>query len=523
MKKIFLIVSVVLFIKSNAQVGIGTVTPRGALEISSSTNGFLTPRVALTAANVASPVVNPQTGAIMAGTIVWNTATAGSTPNKVIPGLYYWDGSRWVSLTGLGSKDWSISGNEGTTAGTNFLGTIDDKALYFKTNNLTTGILDHNKALTLFSYNSGTAITGLNNTGFGFSSLKNTTSGTDNTALGESSLKANTTGNRNTGLGSNSLEQNTTGNNNTSVGDGSSYNITTGNFNTAMGSPSLYSNTSGSFNTAIGSSSLHLNTASNNTAIGSEAMHKTSIGQYNTGVGVSVLYENTTGAENVASGYQAIYRNTSGARNTGIGHQAMWDNNTGVENTALGAYAYSAFAGTTNFSNSTALGHNTQISASNQVRIGASWVTSIGGFTGWTNLSDKRFKKDIKENVVGLEFIKKLRPVTYHLDITGINKSLNIPDKQLNKQTILEKESIVQTGFLAQEVEIAAKQVGFDFSGVDYPKNDNDFYGLRYAEFVVPLVKAMQEQQEMIETLKQQNKALENRLKAIEAKLNQTK
>jgi len=42
-------------------------------------------------------------------------------------------------------------------------------------------------------------------------------------------------------------------------------------------------------------------------------------------------------------------------------------------------------------------------------------------------------------------------------------------------------------------VEEAAKELGYDFSGVDAPKNDKDFYGLRYAEFVVPLVKAVQE------------------------------
>ena len=35
--------------------------------------------------------------------------------------------------------------------------------------------------------------------------------------------------------------------------------------------------------------------------------------------------------------------------------------------------------------------------------------------------------------------------------------------------------------------------MGYDFSGVDAPKNDKDIYGLRYSEFVVPLVKAVQE------------------------------
>ena len=56
-----------------------------------------------------------------------------------------------------------------------------------------------------------------------------------------------------------------------------------------------------------------------------------------------------------------------------------------------------------------------------------------------------------------------------------------------------EKEKIMQTGFIAQEVEKSAKEIGYDFSGVDAAKNENDIYGLRYADFVVPLVKAVQE------------------------------
>jgi len=49
------------------------------------------------------------------------------------------------------------------------------------------------------------------------------------------------------------------------------------------------------------------------------------------------------------------------------------------------------------------------------------------------------------------------------------------------------------TGFIAQEVEAVAQKVGYNFSGVDKPKNEGDTYSLRYAEFVVPLVKSVQE------------------------------
>ena len=66
------------------------------------------------------------------------------------------------------------------------------------------------------------------------------------------------------------------------------------------------------------------------------------------------------------------------------------------------------------------------------------------------------------------------------------------------------KESIRQSGFIAQEVEQAALNVNYEFSGVDAPKNENDFYGLRYAEFVVPLVKAVQELSAENDLLKRQ-------------------
>lgn len=75
----------------------------------------------------------------------------------------------------------------------------------------------------------------------------------------------------------------------------------------------------------------------------------------------------------------------------------------------------------------------------------------------------------------------------------------HIPDSMRNEDSERIKGEMLQTGFIAQEVEESANSLGFDFSGVDKPKNENDYYGLRYAEFTVPLVKAVQEQQKIIE------------------------
>jgi len=217
------------------------------------------------------------------------------------------------------------------------------------------------------------------------------------------------------------------------------------------------------------------------------------------------LYENITGYDNTAIGSIALFDNTTGYRNTAVGSAAM-RTCTGDYNTGLG---YSSNSGS-NYDNSTGVGYNADCTASNQVLIGNSSVTSIRGYANWTNISDARFKTNITEDIEGLAFIKSLRPVSYNLDVGKIDNFFAEHYNERDSSGLLlnsEKDQIRYSGFIAQEVEASAKQIGYDFSGVDTPKNNKDFYGLRYAEFVVPLVKGMQEQQEMIE---RQNLEIEN-------------
>src|SRR3989337_3445250 len=61
------------------------------LDINSTSKGLLIPRVALSATNVASPITTPTTSLL-----VYNTATAGTAPDNVVPGYYYWDGVMWT-------------------------------------------------------------------------------------------------------------------------------------------------------------------------------------------------------------------------------------------------------------------------------------------------------------------------------------------------------------------------------------------------------------------------------------------
>jgi hypothetical protein len=102
-----LIVFLFLFLSFGiaAQTGIGTTTPNASakLDITATNKGFLPPRVALTAANVFAPVTGLSGAtelATAAGLLIYNTATAGTAPNNVVPGYYYWNGTAWIQISG---------------------------------------------------------------------------------------------------------------------------------------------------------------------------------------------------------------------------------------------------------------------------------------------------------------------------------------------------------------------------------------------------------------------------------------
>lgn len=127
MKKILTSLIFLSFIViTNAQIGIQTNTPdaSAALDIVAADKGLLIPRVTLTNdLTNASPVTAPATGLL-----VFNTGA-----NQPV-GLYYWNGSSWnlFNAGSISSDYWNLTGNAGTTVGTNFIGTTDaeDFAIY---------------------------------------------------------------------------------------------------------------------------------------------------------------------------------------------------------------------------------------------------------------------------------------------------------------------------------------------------------------------------------------------------------
>ena len=123
MKQFVLLIGLFFSVQVFAQTGIGTTAPNASakLEVAATDKGFLPPRVALTASNAFSPIVG--TAANATGLLVYNTASAGATPNNVVPGYYYWNGTAWIQISGglvIETKSASFS-----------LGAADNNKLFF--------------------------------------------------------------------------------------------------------------------------------------------------------------------------------------------------------------------------------------------------------------------------------------------------------------------------------------------------------------------------------------------------------
>ncbi len=144
MKKsiLFLVIVVLLTpVQMIAQVGINTDNsspdPSAMLEVKSADKGFLPPRVALQSANSAAPVTSPAIGLL-----VWNIAVSGDVPNDVVPGYYYWNGTRWISLR-------LPAGTNGQTLRSDGYNWIANNVLYNNGTNIGIGTCDPTHKLTI--------------------------------------------------------------------------------------------------------------------------------------------------------------------------------------------------------------------------------------------------------------------------------------------------------------------------------------------------------------------------------------
>lgn len=268
MKKVYLIASLFVSVTALAQkdnVGIGTTKPdqSAALEISSSNKGLLTPRMSLQQRNA---IQNPAQGLM-----VYQT--------DMLSGFYFYDGKEWkpmASETNANSVadafNWGLTGNSGTNASTNFIGTTDAQPLIFKTNGVFSGVIspDLSSGNFFLGYESGNQI--INN------SLPS--KGGFNVGLGAFALRGSAGGSRSTGsvgigyqalLNNGSSANAADGSENIAIGNFTMFQNTTGYQNVAVGAGALKTSTAGLRNMALGRGALEFFTGSGTVAIGFQA------------------------------------------------------------------------------------------------------------------------------------------------------------------------------------------------------------------------------------------------------------
>ena len=240
-------------------------------------------------------------------------------------------------------------------------------------------------------------------------------------------------------------------------------------------------------------------------AVGQRAQRASTSGRANVAIGSFAFDGGSTHVQSVGLGINAgrcsnsdnavligldTGCNTTGTENVMVGARAGRGNYGGVQNFIFGAYAgYSQ-----NLNRTAVVGRNTCVSGNCHIAWGGPGNNQDNcTFGGWSYISDARDKTDIQPLPcnTGLQFIKKLRPVSYNLDIReNYVNDCNFPYGQKDGTLAVATKDY---GFVAQEVKAILEELNItDFSALGYTESQ-DAYRLTYAEFLAPLTKAIQE------------------------------
>ena len=308
---------------------------------------------------------------------------------------------------------------------------------------------------------------------------------------------------------------------NIAIGYEAGYESITGHANTVVGFQAHQNNISGYENTVIGYAALQSSQNSNgNVAIGLRALQNYVYtesgdpGTNNVAVGKNTMKDASQCRSNVAAGNQAL-KNSQGDNNTAVGQAALTSVTTGYNNTALGYIAGETID--TQF-NSSCLGYNAQVTGSNQVQIGDPFTTTYA-YGSVQNRSDARDKTDIRDTLLGLDFIKSLRPVDFRWDYR--EDYYNNEEYTEDGDSLIRKVAVPQDGsrsrkrfhhgLIAQEVKQAADSQNIDFAGYQDHSiaGGDDVLSIGYNELIAPLIKAVQQ-------LSAENEELKSRIQALE-------
>ena len=312
--------------------------------------------------------------------------------------------------------------------------------------------------------------------------------GNDNIAVGShQTLDALTSGTYNVAIGSKAGSAVNTGNSNTVIGFQSGLSLTTASGSIAIGSSAMAIATTGNNNIAIGNIAANggNTTGDNNIVIGTVAGDALTSGKDNIFIGRQAGVDVTTAIRNIFIGLQSGHDLVGGdGGNTGVGAFSLDNITTGKDCTALG---YSAKPSAADAINQTMVGKGATGQANHAVVLGDDDVTkvymsqdgdAVMYANGTINTSDERLKENIDDSDLGLEFVNKLRPVSYKFK----------KDKQGDQ---------LNYGIIAQEVQEVLKETNNeDFAGIT---NKGEYLGADYVQFIAPLIKSVQELTEKVE------------------------
>jgi hypothetical protein len=306
-----------------------------------------------------------------------------------------------------------------------------------------------------------------------------------NTAFGSGSLRDNTTGcGCNTGIGAAALAYNTTGIKNTAIGSFSLFGGN-GSYRTGLGiSTRGLDNLTTSIGADVGG--VYSGCHTGNIAIGSAQSGKQA---YANSITVGYCAGYSSGNAKIAIGYLT---RSGGNCSIVIGNKAGY-NSVGDCSIAIG---YGAGASTGGATNNIIVGSNAQ----HQNGYGCNDQTVLGNgnnnvyncvYAAWTDVSDCRDKTNVQPiNNLGLNFLRKLNPVKYKWDLR--QKYTNECGYEYGIKDGTLKQDQTNYGFLAQEIEFAAKSLGENFDAVTHD-TFIDQYSLNYLNLLASLTKALQE------------------------------
>jgi hypothetical protein len=390
--------------------------------------------------------------------------------------------------------------------------------------------------------------TGIRNTAFGANALCNNCIGSGNVAFGYASLKetSNSTGNatafgsraaqringrNNTAVGFKALygAASSTGYNNTAVGACSLASISTGKGNVGFGSLAGRDLATGNFNTmfghaTVGSSNSQwgvmvgfkagygLGDATGSISIGSYAGAASSFyssGQYpDIFIGYCAGKDITTYGGNTFVGAKAGFNLNLGKGNTAIGYKAGYLNTqvTARCNTFIGSCAYPRNV-SGNFNYVIAVGYYSHPDATSYHTMWGASFNSVNNEIGsaWQNVSDCRDKTNIKDlnPKLGLEFIKRLRPVTFNWDIRDEYVRKCGFEYGVKDGTLTQEQE--EYGYISQEIQSVLNELNIRWDAIG---SNDKIIRLQSDNFHASHIKAIQELHQRVISLKERVTAL---------------